>query len=530
MFVRDKKMGLLACIGFLFNFGLFINSCQAKIDLPKIDLSKFLKNDQVKKESSPDLGLVILKSINQWNAKLVNKILPSVVNISTTSAMQLPRHILPLQRGLPFGMGTPPDDFPDSNDFLPEKNKRSSLGSGFIIDPEGHIVTNYHVIADAEKILVKLSDDTEFEAKVAGVDKRADIALLKIQTPHPLPFLSLGDSSEVCTGHQVFAIGNPHGLGGTVTSGIISNRSRDLSAKGIGLSVSEYVNELLQIDAAVNTGNSGGPSVDIEGNVIGMNTIIYSPTGGSIGLAFAIPSKVVNHSIKQIKQYGKARHGWIGVFVQPVSEEIAESFELKESSGALITNLLPQSPAAKAGLKVGDIILKYNNHTIKDSAPFPRLVAETTAGKQVPLVVWRNGKDHLIMVTIEEYEAAEEAGLIPNLGEEPKALNKEGEVFGLELHALSQEIRERFEIKESSKGVLIINVKRDSEAWVKGFRPGNLILSVNQQLVETPEQVMTIVAEAKKTAKKTVLFLVTRGEDDLPLFSALSLETKDRIE
>lgn len=521
-----KTRGVSFLVFLSLSSGLFCFSFPSQA-LPS--LSKLFNSDKSNPEKASTLGLDILKAINQWNASLVEKILPSVVNISTTSTVQLPRRVLPLQRALPFGMGMPPlEESPDLNDFFSERTKRSSLGSGFIIDPEGHIVTNYHVIADAEKILVKLSDDSEFEAKVIGVDKRADIALLKIDVSYKLPFLALGDSSKVQTGHQVFAIGNPHGLGGTVTSGIISNRSRDLSAKDIGLSVSEYVNELLQIDAAVNIGNSGGPSIDIEGNVIGMNTIIYSPTGGSIGLAFAIPSKVVNHSIKQIKQYGKARHGWIGVFVQPMTEEIAASLELKEIRGGLITTLLPQSPAAKAGLKIGDVILKYNNIEIKDSSPIPRLVAETPTGKEIPLVIWRDSKEQKIMVIIEEYEAAEEAGLIPNFNDEPRALNKEGEILGLEINALNNESRERFEIKESLKGVVISNVKRDSEAWTRGFRPGNLILSVNQQLVETPEQVIAIVEEARKSQKKTpLLFLVTRA-DDIPIFAALNFDPKEK--
>jgi serine protease Do len=461
-------------------------------------------------------------------ADIVEGLMPAVVNISTTATVSPnQQRIIPLPR-LPFGIPLLPfDEMPELGEGFAEKLKRSSLGSGFIVDSEGYIVTNYHVIADADKVLVRLSDDAELEAKTVGVDKSTDIALLKVEAGRKLECVSFGDSGTIRVGDRIFVIGNPYGLGGSVTSGIVSYKARDIGGEDMPSRsqsrLSDYVHDLIQIDASVNQGNSGGPVFNLKGEVIGMSTVIFSPTGTSIGLAFAIPSRVIQDSVAQLKKFGKARHGWIGVNIQPVTEEIADSLGLRKAAGALVASVVPDGPAAKVGLRTGDVILKFNGHDIKDSRRVPRLVGEIVAEKKVPVVIWRDRKEVTIHITIGEFEAAEESGLIPGSGGEPRAQERGREILGMELQTLTRDSRERYEIKQSAKGVLIAGLKRDSQPWSKNVRPGDTIVEVDQQPVETPAQVIEKIEAAKKSNRKTVLLLISHGDDDV-MFVALRLD------
>jgi serine protease Do len=422
----------------------------------------------------------------------------------------------------------PFEDLQEFFEGMPDKlRKVKSAASGFFINAQGTILTNYHVVADAipdGEIIVKLHDDTELPAKVVGFDKRVDIALLKVDVAKPVPFAVFGDAKKVRTGDRVITVGNPFGLGSTVTSGIVSYKSRDISSRS-GIKVTEYVDDLIQTDASVNQGNSGGPLFNMKGEVIGINTAIYSPTGAHVGLAFAIPSNTVTPYIEQIQKFGKPRHGWIGVHIQPLTDEISENLGLPKGKGALVASIVPEGPAGKAGLKTGDVIVKFNDIDVKDSRRLPRMVGETVPGKAVPIVLWRDKKEVTCSVKVEDFEAAEEAGLLPG-SSDTRHPEKGKMVFDMELHTLTREYRDRFDIRSNQKGVIITDIKRESQPWAKFIRPGDVIVAVDQTEVETPQDVSRLVDQARKKEKKSVLFLISRG-DDL-IFIALKLESKDQ--
>jgi serine protease Do len=442
-------------------------------------------------------------------ADIVAPLLPAVVNISTTTLVR-GRGDMGQSMDLPYSKGSPLEDF--FKEFLdrmqPEGPRNiTSLGSGFIVDPEGFIVTNYHVVADADQITVILNDNTELKATLVGRDRRTDIAVLKVKTDKKLPSVNWGDSAKLRTGDWVIAIGNPFGLGGTVTAGIVSHLSRNIEERSRS---GDFIDGYIQTDASINLGNSGGPMFDMKGNVVGVNRSIYTPNGdGSVGIGFAIPSEIAKKVVEQIRQFGRTKRGWLGVHVQPVSEDIAEGLGLKDLKGALVGNVVKDGPAAKAKIQPGDVILKIGSVEVKDDRSLPRIVGDVPVGSQVPVSVWRKGKIATISVKIGEYEEAEESGVIPS-PEGGKELSKGIEIHGMTLQALSAENRRGYEIDKDMEGVLIVDVAPKSSAAEKGIRPGDIIVEISQEEVKSPHHVVEKIKKAEKDNRKSVLLLINR--------------------
>jgi serine protease Do len=447
-------------------------------------------------------------------AQLAAKLSGVVVNISTTEA--------------PAGTatkgssdtqpGSPLDQF--FQDFFGDRGAQggpnglapqaASLGSGFIIDPSGLIVTNNHVIADAEQITVTLSDNTMLHARVVGRDPISDLALLKIDAKKPLPAAVWGDSTKTRVGDWVLAIGNPFGLGGTVTSGIISATARDIHA-------GPY-EDFLQTDASINRGNSGGPMFNLAGQVIGINTAIFSPSGGSIGIGFAIPSALARPIVDQLKAKGKVERGWIGAQIQPVTDDIAEAIGLDKGRGAMIASIDRGSPAAEAKLRPGDVILAYGGQPIDRSRQLPRLVADTPPDKSVKLSIWRSGKTEALRLTV----AALDPNRRPLPPPEPEKAKPPPSVaaLGLKLAPLTLDLRKQFSLPDAARGLVITEVPPTSAGAAQGLRPGDLVVGAgNRDLVTTPEEIERSAATAKKAGRKNVLVRVER--DGITRFVAL---------
>ncbi len=441
-------------------------------------------------------------------ADLAEKLTPAVVNISTTQKPAMPKDFPEMPQ---FPEGSPFEDF--FEEFMDRHGRgapsmpHTSLGSGFIIDAKnGYVITNNHVIRDADEVKVILSDDTSLPAEIIGSDEKTDLAVLKVDTKdHALVSVPFGDSDSVRVGDWILAIGNPFGLGGSVTTGIVSARARDID--------SGPYDDFLQTDASINRGNSGGPMFNMNGEVIGINTAIFSPTGGSVGIGFAIPSSLAVPVVNQIIKYGRTRRGWLGVRIQTVTEEIAESLELGAPRGALIASVTEDGPAKAAGIEVGDIILEFNGNKIEEMKMLPRFVAETDIDSKAKVKLWRDGKEVVVEVTVGELEKAEEDGLIPSADDKPKSSGVDVEGVGLTLKAIEDKDRSAFQIPRDVAGVLIYDVKQASEAESKGLDTGDVIVEINQQPVKTPEEAMDIIEKAKDNARKSVLLLVnTRGD------------------
>jgi len=455
-------------------------------------------------------------------APLVEKLLPSVVNISSTQKM--------VAEGLsPDGLPEMPQFPPGSpfEDFFEEYMNRhggelraippTSLGSGFIIDAEnGYVVTNAHVIQDADEVRVTLHDDTTMPAEVIGRDEKTDLALLKVTTKHKLTAAKFGDSAPLRVGDWVIAIGNPFGLGGTVTTGIISAQQRDINA-------GPY-DDFIQTDASINRGNSGGPMFNMDGEVIGINTAIYSPSGGSVGIGFAIPSNLSKPIIDQLIKYGHTRRGWMGVRIQSVTEEIAESLGLEAHSGALVASVAETGPAETAGLKPGDIILEFDGKSINQMRSLPRIVAETEIGKNADVVYWRDGKKQTTKIIIGELEKAEENGLALEGREEssPGASGTPVPMLGVSLRTITAEDRVTFNIPTAVQGVAITEVAPGTEAASKGLQPGDVIVEINQQPSVDARTSTELVDMAAKADRNSVLLLINREGE--VRFVALRLE------
>jgi len=455
-------------------------------------------------------------------ADLVDKLMPTVVNITTTQNIpqqgQRLRDMPQLPPGSPFEELF--KDFFDKKGGEQAQRRGTSLGSGFIIDGEGYIVTNNHVIAGAEDITVILRDDTQLKAKLIGADNRVDLAVLKVDPPgkKPLPAIKFGDSDKTRVGDWVVAIGNPFGLGHSVTAGIISARGRSLS--------NESLDDYLQTDAAINKGNSGGPLFNTDGEVIGVNTAIYSPSGTNAGLAFSIPSNIVKQAADQLREFGRIRRGWIGVSYQSVTDDIADSFGLDRARGVLVANVVADGPAAKAGLKRNDIILSFAGTDVPDLRRFPRFVANARVGSTVDIVVWRGGKEVPLKLKIGEQEEAEKTnvsaqGPAKKPPEQDQAVTSTIEQLGLTLQKISDQLREKYGLSDSAKGVVVTKVAADSPAAEKQLQAGDLILEVDQKPVTTPQEVTEIVAKLQAQKKRSVLLFVERQGD--PRFAALRL-------
>ena len=432
-------------------------------------------------------------------ADLVEKLAPAVVNIATTMVVE--RQTPPS----PFPPGSPFERFFDRFEGMPNgSQERQSLGSGFIIDGEkGLIVTNNHVVADASEIQVILADDQSFPAEILGTDSRTDLALLKIEVPKSLPQVEFGNSDAARIGDWVVAIGNPHGLGGTVTAGIVSARGRDLGA-------GPY-DDFIQTDAPINPGNSGGPLFNMQGEVIGINTAIFSSNGGSIGIGFSIPSNQAIAVLEQLEEFGSTRRGWLGVSITSISDEIVETLGLPEgTTGTLVNDVMPNSPASEAGLIAGDLILEVDGIKIEGSRELSRMIADTEVGKTVTLSLIRKGKQIEVKVTLGRLEHAD---LAENNREKPNRdhANQFAEferALGMKVRDIGERERQQFDLPQTATGVVIIEVEPESDAAQKGIITGDTIRSINQIQVDSYAEVERHVEAAFAANRNSVLLQI----------------------
>ncbi|HWB47254.1 MAG TPA: Do family serine endopeptidase [Hyphomicrobiaceae bacterium] len=447
-------------------------------------------------------------------APVAEKLIDAVVNISTSQTLKSAEGVpVPkVPKGAPF------EEFFD--DFFKKKGGRAqpdrrvtSLGSGFVIDgKEGLIVTNNHVISDADEITVIFHDGSKLKAeKVLGKDTKTDLALLKVTPKKPLASVTFGASSDLKVGDWVMAIGNPFGLGGSVTVGIISAKQRDIN--------SGPYDEFLQTDAAINKGNSGGPLFNMDGQVIGVNTAIISPTGGSIGIGFAVPSDTATVVIDQLRRYGETRRGWLGVKIQSISEDMADTFGVKENTGALVSSVFPESPAARAGIQDGDVILRFDGKDVTTTRGLPRLVAQTPIGKEVDIEVLRKGQRKFLKVAIGRLEESDNAAKAPeppakggaNKGKKDKQGSSRppgSSLIGLVLAPLTDELRAKYGIDKNVNGVVVIEVDPASPAAGKNVKVGDVIAEVAQEGVTSLDDVVRGVEKARKRGSRAVLLRV----------------------
>lgn len=453
-------------------------------------------------------------------ADVAEQVIDAVVNISTSQKVESRSGAGPqLPPGSPFeeffeeffknrrGQGNGPN--------RPQTPRRvNSLGSGFIIDPSGLVVTNSHVIADADEVTVVLNDGSKLKAEIVGRDQKTDLALLRVTPTKPLKAVKFGDSERLRLGEWVIAIGNPFSLGGTVTAGIVSARNRDINS-------GPYDN-YIQTDASINRGNSGGPLFNLDGEVVGVNTAIISPSGGSIGIGFAVPAKTAIAVIDQLRNFGETRRGWLGVRIQQVTDDIAESLNLKPARGALVAGVDDKGPAKPAGIEPGDVIVQFDGRDIKEMRDLPRIVADTPVGKDVVVTIVRKGKEEKKTVKLGRLEDGEKQAAATRKSEpEEKSVVKR--TLGLDLANLNEELRKRFKIKDSVKGVVITGVEANSAAADRRLNAGDVIVEVAQQAVSNATEVQSRVDQLKKEGRKSALLLVANAEGELR-FVALALQ------
>ncbi|WP_160122883.1 DegQ family serine endoprotease [Rhodovarius lipocyclicus] len=466
-------------------------------------------------------------------APLARRLLPAVVNVSTTIGGGPPARargpnarpdapdVPQAPPGSPFeeffrdflNRNRPPgDEGPGGQAPGPGARRGNSLGSGFIVDPSGIIVTNNHVIDGASEINVILQDNTTLRAELVGTDPRTDIAVLRVRHNAPLPFVPWGDSDTAEVGDWVLAIGNPFGLGGTVTAGIVSARGRDIRQGPF--------DDFIQTDAAINRGNSGGPLFNTRGEVVGINTAIYSPSGGSIGIGFSIPSNLARGIARQLAEGGRVRRGWLGVNIQQVTDEIAESLGLRDGTkGALVARVQEGTPAAEAGIRNGDVVLRFNNQEVRDMRSLPRIVAETAVGTRAPVVLWRDGREVTVHVTLgelppEQQLASAEQRAVPQPGRPTEIAG-----LGIRVAGITPELRERLRLRPDQRGVAVVEVAPNSPAAEREIRPGDIILEVQQERVNTAQELTERVERLRRQGRGTALFLVEgqNGQRFVPL-------------
>lgn len=480
-----------------------INLCILVVSILLWSASPLLAVDPLGSGDSGQSGLVPANQTAQPPsfAEVAKSAMPAVVNISTTQKVEqqqsrMPRQ-LPTPGPGPFGGDDPYEEF--FRRFFGERppagGPQRSLGSGFIISQDGYIVTNNHVVGNADKITVRLSGPhaDEYEATVVGTDEKTDLALIKINAKRSLPTVPLGSSADLQVGNWVVAIGNPFGLEQTVTAGIVS-------AKGRAIGAGPY-DDFIQTDASINPGNSGGPLLNLKGEVIGVNSAIFSRNGGNIGIGFAIPVDLAKSIVTQLQQTGKVVRGWLGVLIQPVTPELAKSFGLKEPRGALIAEVTAGSPAEKAGLERGDVIIKFNDVAIEDSRALPTLVAQTSVGTKATVTVLRSGGEKTLPIALGELT-----------DQQAKAEGGEAstESWGMTLADLSPEVARRFQLESNQKGVVVVEVGPGSPAGEAGLQPGDMITEVNRQPVASVKDFTQATAAAKE--QETLLLLVQRGD------------------
>ncbi|MDR3438061.1 Do family serine endopeptidase [Telmatospirillum sp.] len=423
-------------------------------------------------------------------ADLATTVRPAVVNIATTE--------MPRQMNAQEMPNLPPNSpFSDMfKQFFDHRNARPehALGSGFIVDPAGFIVTNNHVIDGAHKITITLEDGSSHPAKVIGRDTKTDLALLKIEAGKPLPYVAFGDSDKERVGDWVIAVGNPFGLGGSVTAGIVSAHGRNINE-------GPY-DDFLQIDAPINPGNSGGPLFNQSGQVIGIDTAIYSPNGGSVGIGFAIPSRIAEKVVTALRDHGQVERGWLGVQMQPLSGPLAKAVGRSQDTGILVADVLPDSPAQRSGLHQGDVVIDFGGTAIKTPRDLAMAVADTPTGKTVTMTVWRDGREHKVDVTITAQAKDEIAA---------NGSGADGGSLGMQLATLDPATRNDLGIGRNVKGVVVTDVAPGSRADESGVEAGDVIVKVGDAVVATPTEAASRIHQAQKTGKEAVPLLVTRG-------------------
>jgi serine protease Do len=456
-------------------------------------------------------------------ADVVEQVMETVVNISTASNVPSGRSVpMPqLPPGTPFqeffeeffgrrGQPGPGQPSPDQ-----QQRRASSLGSGFVIDASGIIVTNNHVIENADEITAILHDGARLRATLVGRDPRTDLAVLRVEVPagRTLKAARFGDSERVRVGEWVIAIGNPLGFGGTVTAGILSARNRDIQ--------SGPYDSFLQTDAPINRGNSGGPLFNTAGEVIGINTAIVSPTGGSIGIGFAIPANLARGIVQQLAEFGETRRGELGVRIQSVSEDIAESLGLGRARGALVSGVTPNGPAASAGIQTGDVILRFDGRDIREMRDLPRIVAETAAGKTVPVMVFRAGREQELQATVGRLDesAARQASARPGgrdpAPRAPPPADANRPVLGMTLSGITAELRRQYRLTDDARGVVVTRVEGGSPAAERGIAPGALIVEVAQEAVAAPEDVTKRLDQLREQGRRVALLLIANAQGEL---------------
>ena len=428
-------------------------------------------------------------------ADLAEKLMPSVVNISTTTTITTNSNPFPFQ----FPPGSPFEDM--FKEFgTPQERQSAALGSGFIIDEKGIVVTNNHVIQDADDIIVRVNGDQEFKAKVLGADPLMDIAVLQLETDEKFIPVAFGDSDKARIGDWVLAIGNPFGLGGTVTAGIISARNRS-----IGLSRYE---DFIQTDASINSGNSGGPLFDMEGNVIGINTAILG-RNGSIGIGFSIPSNSAQQVIKQLIEFGETKRGWLGVRIQDVTKEIAEAEELDKPRGALVASVAENSPSEKAGVKAGDIILEFNGEKIQEMKQLPIIVAKTEVGKKVEVKIWRNKKEIVKTITLGRLETSEEFK-VTEKASPPK--DQKIESLKITVRTLNKEDIKTRSLPNQTTGLVITQIDKGSPL-LNSIEVNSIILEAQKKKIRTVNDLQQSVRQVLNSNQKTILLVIYNSQN-----------------
>jgi serine protease Do len=453
-------------------------------------------------------------------ADLSEQVIDAVVNISAASTASSERRQIPLPQLPP---GTPFEEF--FEEFFrrgpgggqggpqpPQQRRGNSLGSGFVVDSAGIVITNNHVIGEANDVTVIFNDGTRLKAEILGKDSKVDIAVLRVKPDKPLKAVKFGDSEKMRVGDWVIAIGNPFGLGGSVSAGIVSARNRNIES-------GPYDN-YIQTDAAINKGNSGGPLFNMQGEVIGINTAILSPSGGSIGIGFAVPSSVAVSIVDQLKEFGETRRGWLGVRIQQVDDALAEAMKLGRPRGALIAGVDDKGPAKPAGLESGDVIVKFDGREIRDSRDLPRIVAATPVGKDVEVIIIRKGEEMTKTVKLARLEETTAAAASANRPQQNGTNVKR--VLGLETSMITDEARRRFSLKEGLKGVVVMRVDPNSTAADKRIQPGDVIVEFGDQAVSKPEDIINRIEAMKKEGKKSAVVVVANAQGETR-FVALSL-------
>lgn len=450
-------------------------------------------------------------------ADLVEKLLPAVVEISVVSKVANPGgNLIPQipddspfkdffdeflkkkQQQAPNGQGGDQGATP-----APEDQTVNSMGSGFIVDAAGLIVTNNHVVEGAESIQVHMQDGTIMKAELVGRDPKTDLAVIRVKPEKPLPTVAFGDSDNLRIGEWVTAIGNPFGLGGSVSLGIVSARNRDINA-------GPY-DDYIQTDAAINKGNSGGPLFNLAGEVVGINTAIFSPTGGSVGIGFSVPSNTAKSVVAQLEKFGETRRGWLGVKIQTVTPDIAESMGMDKARGALVADVTAGSPSEKAGVDAGDVIVEFNGRAINDSKELPRVVGETEVGKEVTVKVIRDGKEKEIKVTLGRLEDGEKLVAKEDGTPKPAPAPSTVTVLGMTVSEMTPELRTTFKIDEKIMGALVTEVAKEGAATDKGIEAGDVIMEAGGKPVTTSAEVSSAIESATKDGKASVLLLISKG-------------------